>query len=69
MGIALISSLGNLGAAVSPSVTGFITARTGTPVYSMYLVVTLYVVAGLLLLWVVRARRAAPMGRAAGAAA
>ncbi len=35
-GIALISSLGNLGAAVSPAVTGAINARTGSPVYSMY---------------------------------
>lgn len=69
VGIALISSLGNLGAAVSPSVTGLISARTGSPVYSMYLVVGLYVVTGLLLLWVVRARRAVPTGRVAGAAA
>ncbi|RYY99739.1 MAG: MFS transporter [Comamonadaceae bacterium] len=67
VGIALISSLGNLGAAVSPSITGLVTARTGSPVYSMYLVVALYVATGLLLLWVVRprpapgvARRAAP---------
>ena len=68
VGIALISSLGNLGAAVSPSVTGYISARTGTPVYSMYLVVTLYVVAGLLLLWVVRANRSAAAARLAPAA-
>jgi nitrate/nitrite transporter NarK len=49
-GIALISSLGNLGAAVSPTVTGAINAATGKPVYSMYLVIGLYVVAGVLLL-------------------
>ena len=30
-GIALISSLGNLGAAVSPSITGAINAATGNP--------------------------------------
>jgi len=53
-GIALISSLGNLGAAVSPSVTGAITAATGNPNNSMYLVVGLYVAAALLLLRVVR---------------
>lgn len=55
-GIALISSLGNLGGAVSPSVTGMITARTGSPVYSMYLVMALYIVAGTLLLLTVRAK-------------
>lgn len=32
-GIALISSIGNLGAAVSPSITGAINASTGSPVY------------------------------------
>ena len=53
-GIALISSIGNLGAAVSPSVTGAITTSTGSPVYSMYLVMALYVCAGLILLWAVR---------------
>lgn len=57
-GIALISSLGNLGGAVSPSVTGMITARTGSPVYSMYLVMALYIVAGILLLLTVRAKQA-----------
>jgi sugar phosphate permease len=54
-GLALISGLGNLGAAVSPSVTGAITSSTGNPVYSMYLVIGLYVCAGLILLGVVRA--------------
>jgi D-galactonate transporter len=54
-GIALISSLGNLGAAASPAVTGAITASTGSPVYAMYLVMGLYVLSGVLLLLVVRA--------------
>lgn len=58
-GIALISSLGNLGAAVSPAVTGAINAATGSPVYSMYLVMALYVCSGLLLLTAVRAARRA----------
>ncbi len=58
-GIALISSLGNLGAAVSPAVTGAINTATGSPVYSMYLVMALYVGAGLLLLACVRAVRRA----------
>ncbi|MEO8805871.1 MAG: MFS transporter [Burkholderiaceae bacterium] len=56
-GIALISSLGNLGAAVSPAVTGAINAATGSPVYSMYLVMALYICSGLLLLTAVRAAR------------
>ena len=41
-GMALISSLGNLGAAVSPSVTGLISARTGNPLDSMFLVIAVY---------------------------
>ena len=57
-GIALISSIGNLGAAVSPSVTGAINASTGSPVYSMYLVMTLYICAGLILLKAIRPARA-----------
>lgn len=57
-GIALISSLGNLGSMVSPSITGLITARTGSPTYSMYLVMALYLAAGTLLLLAIRARRA-----------
>jgi MFS family permease len=35
-GIALISSLGNLGPAVAPSVTGYITATTGNSLLSTY---------------------------------
>jgi D-galactonate transporter len=65
-GIALISSIGNLGAAVSPSVTGAITASTGSPVYSMYLVMTLYVVSGLVLLSTVRATHPPTLRAAAG---
>jgi MFS family permease len=41
-GLALISSLGNLGAAVSPSLTGLISARTGNPLDSMFLVIAVY---------------------------
>jgi D-galactonate transporter len=58
-GLALISSLGNLGAAVSPSVTGAINAATGNPVNSMYLVAALYVVSGAIMLVAVRAARVA----------
>jgi D-galactonate transporter len=52
-GIALISSLGNLGPAAAPSVTGYITATTGSSLYSTYLVVGAYLLSGLLLLLIV----------------
>ena len=51
-GIALISSLGNLGAAVSPSLTGAVTAATG-----MYLVIAWYVVAGAIMLGMLKAAK------------
>lgn len=53
-GIALISSLGNLGPFMMPSITTWINTTTGTPVNSMYLVVTLYLLSGLILLYVFR---------------
>jgi D-galactonate transporter len=52
-GIALISSLGNLGPAAAPSVTGYITATTGSSLSSTYLVVGGYLLSGLLLLLIV----------------
>ncbi len=54
-GIALISSLGNLGPAVSPSINGLITQWSGSTAYSMYLVMAMSVLAGLILLATVRA--------------
>jgi D-galactonate transporter len=53
-GIALISSLGNLGPAAAPSVTGYINATTGNALYSTYLVMGVYLLSGLLLLLIVR---------------
>jgi D-galactonate transporter len=53
-GIALISSLGNLGPAVAPSLTGYITATTGNSLLSTYLVVAAYLLSGLLLLVIVK---------------
>jgi D-galactonate transporter len=53
-GIALISSLGNLGPAAAPSVTGYITATTGNPHYSTYLIVAAYILSGILLLRIVK---------------
>jgi LPXTG-motif cell wall-anchored protein len=53
-GIALISSLGNLGPAVSPSINGFIVKNTGDSAYSIYFVIGLYLLSGALLLLTVR---------------
>ncbi|MGJ4948754.1 MFS transporter [Bradyrhizobium sp. HKCCYLS20291] len=59
-GLALISSLGNLGPAVSPSINGLIVRSTGDNTYSMYFVIALYLVSGALLLLV--SQRPLPMG-------
>ena len=64
IGIAMINCLGNLGGAFSPYVNALLIKQTGNNTYSMYLVVTLYVAAGLLLLATVRR----PQSRAALAA-
>lgn len=56
-GIALISSLGNLGPAVSPSLNGLIQQWTGSTAYSMYLVMAMYILAGVILLTAVSAAR------------
>jgi len=59
-GIALVSSLGNLGPAVMPTITTWINTTSGTPVNSMYLVIALYVVAGAILGYVMRPVAAGP---------
>ena len=59
-GIALVSSLGNLGPAVMPTITTWLNTTTGTPVNSMYLVIALYVVAGATLGYVMRPVAAGP---------
>src|SRR6478609_7543058 len=61
-GHALISSLGNLGPALSPSINGFILRSTGDNIYSMYFVMALYLLSGTLLLLTIR-----PAPAAAGA--
>jgi MFS family permease len=53
-GIALISCLGNLGPAVSPTINGFILRNTGDNIYSMYFVMALYLLSGTLLLLAIR---------------
>ena len=58
-GIALISSLGNLGSAASPVVGGAITASTGDPNNTMYMVMAMFILAGLIVLFSVRPNRAA----------
>jgi sugar phosphate permease len=60
VGIALISSFGNLGPAIAPTVNGLITQRTGSTVYSMVLVIALYLLAGALLLFVTARSAKAP---------
>lgn len=53
-GIAFINSLAILGGAVSPVIIGMINARADGPAAAMYFVLALYVLSGLLMLWVVR---------------
>ena len=53
-GIALISSLGNIGPAVVPLATTALTTRTGSFTYSAYLVCALWLVGGLILMRVIR---------------
>ena len=54
-GLALISSLGNLGPAVSPSINGLIVKQTGANIYSLYFVIGLYLVSAAVLLLSIRA--------------
>jgi nitrate/nitrite transporter NarK len=56
VGIPLLTSLGILGGFASPAITGLINSRTGHPVYSMYLVIGLFVVSAVLMLRVVPRR-------------
>jgi nitrate/nitrite transporter NarK len=56
-GIALISSLGNLGPVVSPSIDGWIVQHTGSTTYALYLVMALYVLSAVLVLVTVHTAR------------
>ena len=58
-GLAFISSLGNLGPSVTPSINGFIVKTTGDNIYSMYFVMALYILSGVLLLLAIRPASAA----------
>jgi len=58
-GLALISSLGNLGPAVSPTINGLIVRNTGDNIYSLYFVIALYLVSGAILLMAIRPASAA----------
>ena len=62
-GIALISSLGNLGPVISPSINGWIVQRTGSTTYALYLVMVLYVLSGLLVLITIHAARSRAANR------
>ncbi|WOE81061.1 MFS transporter [Pseudomonas protegens] len=57
-GIAFISSLGNLGPAVTPWLNGVINSHTGGHVSSMYLGIVMYLLAGALVLITARTARA-----------
>jgi MFS family permease len=60
-GVAFIAGLANLGPVAAPPVTGFITAATGNTVYSLYLIMALYLLSGTTLL--VTLRGASPRSR------
>jgi MFS family permease len=57
-GIALISSLGNLGPAISPSISTWILTSTGDNKYSLFFIISMYIAAGVIM--VLAARRRAP---------
>ncbi|MBR1269325.1 hypothetical protein JQ629_17555, partial [Bradyrhizobium sp. AUGA SZCCT0222] len=61
------SSLGNLGPAISPTINGLIVRSTGDNTYSMYFVIALYLLSGLLLLLTIRPASTAAMPAAAPA--
>jgi len=53
-GIALISSLGNLGPAITPSISTWILSSTGQNRYSLFFIVSLYVMAAIIMAVVAR---------------
>lgn len=54
MGIALVSSIGNLGGAVIPSLTSALNTASGGTTYSLFLVMGLYLLASAIVLRVAR---------------
>jgi D-galactonate transporter len=58
-GIALISSLGNLGPAVMPSIVAFVNGSTGSSIAALYLVAGLWLVSGVILMLVVQRKSVA----------
>ena len=66
-GLAFISSLGNLGPSATPSINGFIVRATGDNIYSMYFVMGLYILSGIVLLLVIRPATSAKAPAAAHA--
>ncbi|MFT3802168.1 MAG: MFS transporter [Burkholderiaceae bacterium] len=55
-GIALISSLGNLGPAISPSISTWILSTTGNNKYSLFFICSLYILAAVIMLVAGRSR-------------
>ncbi|WP_280378901.1 MFS transporter [Pseudomonas sp. BN515] len=54
VGIALVSSIGNLGGAISPSVTSALNTASGGTTYSLYFVMSLYLLAAFIVLTAAR---------------
>ena len=50
-GIALISSLGNLGSAASPVAAGALTTSTGSPIATLYMVLVMFILAGVIVMF------------------
>ncbi|MDA9467508.1 MFS transporter [Bradyrhizobium sp. CCBAU 53415] len=61
-GLALITSLGNLGPAVGPSINGLIVRNTGDNIYGIYFVMALYLLSGAVLVLTMRPLATAPHG-------
>ncbi|MFT4243712.1 MAG: MFS transporter [Acidovorax sp.] len=55
-GIALISSLGNLGPAISPSISTWILTTTGDAKYSLFFIIGMYIVAAVIMVVAARSR-------------
>ena len=68
VGIAVVSSLGNLGPAVTPWLNGWVNARTGGTDSSMYLAMSMYLLSGVLVLVTVQPARVRQHGLVPSAA-
>ncbi len=67
IGIPLMTSLAILGGFASPALAGMLNTRMGTPIYSIYLMIGLFVIAGVLMLIVLPAAGKPGFGKRADA--